>query len=167
MKTYLASAMLLLGASVIGLPALAAETGSVPVSPGSAASMAPAASPSAPAEQTGAGAAPVTKEQIVGHALIDKNGAKIGTVKDVKTNASGAATDLVVSVGKKDVLLPASEVQIASNDQIQTSRTAKDVKRLPAADMSTPSDDMGATTGKGATPGSAGTLGTSGGGAPY
>jgi hypothetical protein len=75
----------------------------------------------------------------------------------------------VVSVGKKDVLLPVSEVQIASNDQLQTSRTAKDVKRLPAAGFGTPSDSMGTTAGKGGAPGSSGASGrTSGSGsAPY
>ena len=133
MKRHLASALVLIGASMMSAPVFAADPMGA----------APAGSTSTPAEKSGA-AQGLTKEQIIGHALVDKNGAKVGTVKDLRTDAQGAATDLVVSVGSKDVLLPASEVQMASNDKIQTTLSAKEAKRLPAAkDTASPGSSPG------------------------
>jgi len=151
MKSYLASAMLLVGASVLSAPVLAAD----PMG----------STPTAPAESTGQNTG-MTKEQIIGRAIIDPKGAKVGTVKDVHQDAQGAATNLVVSVGSKDVLMPASEVQVASNDKLQTTLSAKDVKRLPAA-------SAGGASSPGATPGGAETNSSPGAGsgpspaAPY
>lgn len=132
MKKHLTSVAALIGAAMISVSAFAADP------------MQPQSGGGTSAGTTTDANSGVSKTDIVGRAVVDASGTKVGTVKDVRTDAQGTATNLLVTVGKKDVLLPASEVKIASNDTIQTTKSAKEIKKLPAASASD-SDAMSPT----------------------
>lgn len=94
---------------------------------------------SAPAEQSGT----ISKDELIGRRVIDPQGKDVGKVKDIQTDSQGNATDLVVATGKKDVLVPTTEVQVASN-AVVTTKSAKEISKLPAAPKgSTPSPSSG------------------------
>lgn len=115
----------------------AAALGADPM-PGDAAS-----EPSAPPAQT--------KADLIGDDVIDSRGEQVGKVKDIRTNADGTATAVVIDTGSKDVAIPAGEIVIASVDTLRTAKSAQEVKKLPAepkssAPGSSTSPDMGGDT---------------------
>jgi sporulation protein YlmC with PRC-barrel domain len=73
-----------------------------------------------------------TKADLIGDKVVDSKGEQVGTVKDIRTNANGTATAVVVNTGTKDVAVPAGEIVIASNDTLKTAKSASEVKKLPA-----------------------------------
>lgn len=89
-----------------------------------------------PMSKDGAGAASTapaqTKADLIGDKVVDLKGIPVGTVKDIKTDAQGSATAVVVSVGTRDVAVPATAFQVASNDTLMTTKSAKELSKMPA-----------------------------------
>lgn len=86
----------------------------------------------APSGDTSTPPGGITAAQLVGREVVDASGAKVGKIKDVQTDAQGN-NQIIVNVGKKSVAVPAAELQVASNNTIQSMRPAKELKALPAA----------------------------------
>ena len=135
MSKNLPIAVAFASAVLFAAPVMAADT----MSPDT---MSPDASAPGGAASTPPGG--ITAAQLVGREVVDSTGAKVGKIKDVQTDAQGN-NQIIVNVGKKSVAVPAGELQVASNDKIQSSRTAKELKALPAA-------QSGASGGGSATP---------------
>jgi hypothetical protein len=82
----------------------------------------------------GPGAA-LTPDDTIGRSVVDSKGERVGRVKDFKMDAAGNA-HLIVGLADKDVALPATEFQVASNTMLKTSQPLAQIRKLPPAEPS-------------------------------